>query len=242
MKKYLILIVCICAIVLPSISCTQAAQPTKTTPTATKPVEPLVVKPEIKWITGEAQWAPSSEGTLASMDNDALAGIGVLSYSWSVEKGTIKGEGKKVTWVTPDTVGDYKVTVTATNSHGDQSSFSRTFSVVQNPYGKITQDTTIYLKLAIPSNQVVEESSRILAMTIADIQCTVPDADPKELTYTWTTTGGKLMGDNIEEGKTDRVGWLAPGDQGPFTVKVTVSDKYGRSATGQVNFDVYLMN
>ena len=50
------------------------------------------------------------------------------------------------------------------------------------------------------------------------------------------------MGDNIEEGKTDRVGWLAPGDQGPFTVKVTVSDKYGRSATGQVNFDVYLMN
>jgi len=108
----------------------------------------------------------------------------------------------------PDAVGDYKVTVTATNSHGDQSSFSRTFSVVQNPYGKNVQDTTIYLKLAIPSNQVVEESSRILTMTIADIQCTVPGADPKELTYTWTTTGGKLMARISRKGKqTGSAGW-----------------------------------
>ncbi len=240
MKKYLITIVCIGAIVLPSISCAQATQPTKATPAETKPVEPIVVKPEIKLIAGDVEWAPSSEGTLTSVDNDAQAGT--LSYSWSAEKGTIKGEGKKITWVTPDAIGDYKVTVTATNSHGDQASFSRTFSVVQNPYGRNVQDTTIYLKLAIPSNQIVEESSRILTMTIADIQCTVPGADPKELTYIWTITGGKLMGENIQEGKADRVGWLAPGAQGIFTVKVTVSDKNGQKATGQINFDVYLMD
>ena len=240
MKKYLIIIVCICAIVLPSISCSSASQPPKTAPAAVNPVEPLVIKPEIKAITGEAQLAPSAEGTLASMDNDAQAGK--LSYSWYVEKGTIKGEGKQITWVTPDTVGDYKVTVTATNSHGDQASFSKTFSIVQNPYGRNVQDTTIYLKLDIPSNQIVEESSRVMAMTIADIQCTVQGSDPKELSYTWTTTGGKLMGEGIQAGKADRVGWLSPGMQGPFAVKVTVSDKSGHSVAGQINFDVYLMN
>ena len=234
MKRYLILLTLGLATVM-SIACAAKPAPAATQPAATKP-EPVMVKPVIKAINAEAESALSSQTTLSTFDNAAQSGP--LTYAWTAEKGTIKGEGSKVTWMTPDTPGQYKITVTATNKNGDQATFDRTLVVSANPYGRNVQDTTLYIK---PSAQNFQMSSRIQAMTMADIQCTMDGSDPKDLTYTWKVTGGKLSGDGIQEGTASRVGWLAPGMSGTFTVSVVAQDKNGHKATGQIDFDVYLM-
>jgi hypothetical protein len=165
-----------------------------------------------------------------------------LTYSWSVDKGTLEGQGPQVTWTAPNTVGDYTVTVIVTNEAGAQATQSRTFSVVSNPLRNQVEDNTIYLKFTLPSQGPVTVSKRVRYDTVSDIQCTFPNADPNQITIVWSAPVGKLFGDGIAEGKASRVGWLPPGVPGQYTVNVQIKDNLGRTATGQVNFDVYLMD
>lgn len=41
-----------------------------------------------------------------------------LSYQWAVTKGNISGQGSTVTWMAPDTCGNYVITVTVMDSGG----------------------------------------------------------------------------------------------------------------------------
>jgi hypothetical protein len=50
---------------------------------------------------------------------------------------------------------------------------------------------------------------------------------------------GKLAANGLAEGKANRVGWISPGVAGDYKVLVTVTDKSGNSASGEVNFNVY---
>ena len=44
-----------------------------------------------------------------------------LDYVWSVDGGSISGEGRIATWVAPNTFGTYTVTVTVTDGRGGQA-------------------------------------------------------------------------------------------------------------------------
>ena len=212
-------------------ACAAPAPAVKPRPTAPPP--PAI--PQILDIVGLREWNPSVESTLlcASKDPDGNP----LTYSWSAEKGTIKGEGQKVTWVPPDTVGDYEITVKVSNGKGGEATLSKRFTVA-NP-APPEPDKTIYLKLSIPSQNVVNAEGRIRMWFTAEIQCDVEGRDPAELTYIWGANGGKLRGTGINEGKASRVGWIAPqGGQDKYKVTVLVTDKAGNQATGEVNFEV----
>jgi hypothetical protein len=191
--------------------------------------------PKVADIVGVHEWKPSQEGPLICASED----INGLSYSWSAENGTIKGEGKQITWTAPATPGDYAIVVKVTNMQGSQTTFKKTFKVTDNPFNNDTPDRTIYLKLSPPATSVVSEKSHPKIWTTTEIECVVAGTDESGLTYQWTAPTGKLAGIGLADGKAKKVGWIAPGVAGPYKVSVTVTDKSGNKATGEVNFDVY---
>ena len=47
-----------------------------------------------------------------------------------------------------------------------------------------------------------------------------------------------IFANNLDEGKANRVGWLAPGSGGQYKITVLVQDKSGNQATGEVDMEV----
>jgi hypothetical protein len=198
------------------------------------PPPPGISQPEIMNIIGVQEWNPGKENTLlcAARDPDGNQ----LTYIWAAENGTIKGDGQKITWLPPDTIGDYEISVSVDNGKGGKASFSKKFTVT-NP-APPEPDKTIYLKMSVPSQNVVSTAGRIGGSFTADIQCDVEGRDPSELTYTWSANAGRFAGTGINDGKASRVGWMAPNLAGPYKVTVLVADKAGNQAAGEVNFEV----
>ena len=56
-----------------------------------------------------------------------------LSYTWSASGGNITGEGPAVTWVAPNTFGEYTITVTVTDGKGGQATESIDITVACCP-------------------------------------------------------------------------------------------------------------
>ncbi len=203
-------------------------------PKPVSPPPPGISQPEIMNIIGAQEWNPGKENTLlcAARDPDGNP----LTYTWTAENGTIKGDGQKVTWLPPDTTGDYEISVKIDNGKGGEASFSKRFSVT-NP-APPEPDKTIYLKMSVPSQNTVITQGRVRAFFTIEVQCVVEGADPADLTYTWGVTGGKLMADNLEEGKASRVGWIAPSGGEHYKIAVLVQDKSGNQAKGEVDMEV----
>jgi hypothetical protein len=149
-----------------------------------------------------------------------------LTYQWLADGGTIKGEGSSVTWVAPDTAGNYTVTVAVTDGKGGEATDSTTIAVIDKP----NQPPTI-TSLTIDGSPPGEEN-RVRQWITKTIQCNAEDPDGDNLTYLWRATGGKITG----EGNT--VGWTSPGVNGDYTVTVVVTDVKGDKAEGSIVFKV----
>ena len=52
-----------------------------------------------------------------------------LSYQWVATKGNISGQGSTVTWMSPNTCGDYVITVTVVDSGGKEVTEELTIEV-----------------------------------------------------------------------------------------------------------------
>jgi hypothetical protein len=228
LSRKLIMLVIAAALMLTA--CAAPAAVVKPPPT---PPLSAVPQPEIKNIIGQPEWNPNVESALlcAASDPDGNP----LTYTWSAEKGIIRGEGQKVSWVPPGEVGEYEIMVKVTNGKGGEASFSKRFAVVK-PLLEV--DNTIYLKLTPPATNVAAASGRVNGLSTPEIQCVVPDRDPSEFTYTWAANAGKLMADGLNEGKASRVGWIAPNQAGQYVVGVLVTDRAGNKAIGEVTFEV----
>ena len=227
-RKFIMVVV---AAALMLTACATPAPVAKFPPT---PALPAIPQPEIRDILGLREWNPNVENTLlcASREPDG----NVLTYTWTAENGTIKGEGQKVIWVPPGELGEYEITVKVTNGKGGEASFSKHFAVVAPEPPPV--DKTIYLKLAPQSTNVATASGRIRAGFPSEIQCVIPDGDPSEFTYFWAASGGRLKADGLNEGKASKVGWYAPGVGGQYIVSVMATDKVGNKAMGEVTFEV----
>ena len=212
---------------------TACAAPAPVVKLPSTPAPPTNPQPEITTILGIREWNPNVESSLfcAASDPDGNP----LTYTWTAEKGIIKGEGQRVSWVPPGEIGEYEITVKVTNDNGGEASFSKRFAVVNPPLPPV--DKTIYLKLAPPSTNTTTASRQVNGLSTPEIQCVVP-GDLSEYSYTWAANAGKLMANGLEEGKASRVGWIAPNQAGQYVVGVMVTDKAGNKAIGEVNFEV----
>ena len=227
--------------VLPATSCT--GQKEATTPPSSPQAEQSYTRPEpkppvIKDILGP-QAAAISEETLFTcwaIDPDGRK----LTYEWSAEEGTVRSESRREAyWKTPDKPGTYSISVKVTNDAGLSDNMTKKFSVEEVPATHKYEDTTIYLKLQMPGTEAVKISTRCPVTTVVEIQCTVEGRDPSQLNFKWDAPIGKLAGNGLEEGKASRIGWLAPGTPGQYTVGVTVTDQAGNTATGEVSLEVF---
>jgi len=222
------------AVLLILIALAACAAPVVKPKPVSPPPPPAISQPEIMNIIGPQELNTGKENTLfcAARESDGNP----LTYVWTAENGTITGNGPKVTWLPPDTTGDYEISVKVDNGKGGEASFSKRFSVVNPPPPE--QDKTIYLKMSVPSTTTAVTQGRVRSFFTIEVQCVIEGADPKDLTYTWSATGGKLLADNLAEGKASRVGWIAPSGGEHYKITVLVQDKSGNQALGEVDMEV----
>jgi len=161
-----------------------------------------------------------------------------LTYKWMAESGEIKGEGAIVLWFPPEKLGTYPVLVTVNDGKGGEAKQTIDIRVVTNADGTATPTIDVKMRLG-DAQAVIMDKQRARIWTTTNIICLVENTGDKQLTYTWTADGGKIMGDYVAEGKADRIGWIAPGVKGDFIIEVTVSDNEGKQANGQVNMQVF---
>jgi hypothetical protein len=132
-----------------------------------------------------------------------------LSYNWSASAGELDGEGATVTWIAPDSIGSYNITVTVTDGRGDEVTEQLTILVRTNRTPTIT-DLATDASWTLPSGTV-------------QLTCTASDPDGDELSYEWTATGGAVSGTGVA------VNWSAPEEVGAYCITVVAEDSHGSS-------------
>jgi hypothetical protein len=75
---------------------------------------------------------------------------------------------------------------------------------------------------------LMPEPDRVLLGGTCQISCIATDADGDQLSYNWSASAGEING----QGAT--ITWKAPGTEGSYTVKATVSDGRGGEVMNQV--------
>ena len=143
-----------------------------------------------------------------------------LSYQWSADGGMIEGTGDNVTWIPPDSVGDYIIEVTVTDGQGGEAVDSVTIAVAL----KLNQPPTII--------SLTAEEERVNKWTPTTIECIAQDPDGDEVSFAWAATDGTVIGEGA------RAKWTAPGRPGDFAVIVTVTDGRGGEAVASVYLEV----
>ena len=143
-----------------------------------------------------------------------------LEYSWSTDGGMINGEGDNVTWIAPDTAGNYAVSVMVTDGKGGEATDSVTITVTAKP-----NQPPIITSLAA-------EKDRLRVWNTTTIECIATDPDGDRLRFIWAATGGKVQGTGRE------VGWTAPGVVGDYKITVKVTDGKGGEAEASLDLNV----
>jgi outer membrane protein OmpA-like peptidoglycan-associated protein len=148
-------------------------------------------------------------------DNDPL------TYSYTATGGTVEGTGPDARWnSTGVTPGSYTVNAKVDDGRGGTASCSADIKVEEKPNRPPTASLSV-------------ERSPILPGERTGVTCNGADPDNDPLTYSYTTTGGQIVGSgsNVQFDSTG----LQPGT---YTVKCTVNDGRGGTADASGNVEV----
>jgi outer membrane protein OmpA-like peptidoglycan-associated protein len=148
-------------------------------------------------------------------DNDPL------TYSYSATGGAVEGAGPEARWNSSGGgVGSYTVTVKVDDGRGGSASCAADIKVEEKPNHPPTATLSV-------------ERSPILPGERTGVTCNGSDPDNDPLTYSYTTTGGQIIGSGSSV-QFDSTG-LPPGS---YTVKCTVNDGRGGTADASGNVEV----
>lgn len=161
----------------------------------------------------------------------------ILQYEWSVGNGKVIGTRSKMTWVSPDSLGNYDVTARVYDGKGGEAKQTVSVRVLTNADG--TTAAPITLRMLLNSPEIVTENRTTKVGTATKLTCAVDNTEGKKLTYEWSASGGKLKGTGIDDKTCTVVFWTAPALTQLYTVTVTARDEQGNEARGQVIFDVF---
>lgn len=148
-------------------------------------------------------------------DNDPL------TYSYSATGGTVQGTGPEARWnSTGVAAGSYTVNVKVDDGKGGTASCAADIKVEEKPNHPPTASLSV-------------ERSPILPGERTGVTCNGSDPDNDPLTYSYTATGGQVVGSgsNVQFDSTG----LKPGS---YTVKCNVNDGRGGTADASGNVEV----
>jgi hypothetical protein len=178
-------------------------------------------------LEAEAPGWTGPSGSLWVACNASVSGGGELSYEWSATAGNISGSGSQVSWVAPEEVGMYDITVVVTDSQDGQDSASIPLVVSIGPPPAI-EDLNVtadhkYLRITTTGYKVAKTYDYT-------IDCVA--SGNGTLSYDWTCTDGNISG----EGST--INWTAPDLEGTITVTAKVFDTLGNWVRRSVLLEV----
>jgi hypothetical protein len=177
----------------------------------------------------------SADNTIICQASDADGDE--LQYKWSADSGRIDGGGASITWISPEVMGNYIVTVSVTDGKGGEAAQDANIRVLNNADG--TTMLPITLKMTLPSEDVVSEKVTVKVGTATRIICATEKPSDGKLTYEWSADGGKLQIKGQDEKSSAAACWTAPANTKEYLVTVIVNDEKGNHAQGQVIFDVF---
>ncbi len=143
-----------------------------------------------------------------------------LTYTWAASNGEIIGEGASVTWNAPDAEGLFPLFVTVEDGHGGRTDYSTSLAVKANLAPEISDLSTIEAVIAPGATSLVS--------------CSASDADGDKIAYEWSASGGEVFGEG------DTIIWLAPAEEGAYSIQVRVRDSYGAETTREIPINVTL--
>ena len=148
-------------------------------------------------------------------DNDPL------TYTYSATGGAVEGTGPEARWnSTGVAVGSYTVNVKVDDGEGGSASCAVDIKVEEKPNHPPTATLSV-------------ERSPIFAGERTGVICNGSDPDNDPLTYSYTTTGGQIVGSGSNV-QFDATGLKA----GSYTVKCAVNDGRGGTADASGNVEV----
>ncbi len=153
--------------------------------------------------------------TASDPDNDPL------TYKYTATGGAVEGTGPEARWnSTGVAAGSYTVNVRVDDGKGGSASCAVDIKVEEKPNHPPTATLSI-------------ERSPILPAEHTGVTCNGSDPDNDPLTYSYISTGGKIVGSgsNVQFDSTG----LPPGT---YTVKCTVNDGRGGTADASGNVEV----
>ena len=148
-----------------------------------------------------------------------------LTYEWSTNKGSISGEGSMVTWIAPDAVGTYSITIAVSDGNDSQSTSYLSIEVVAT-HAPIIKDLIFTPQDSDPEGLQVRRGE------ICSIECVASDQDGDVLSYEWSASRGSFSG----EGPV--VNWTAPHADGTYNITVVITDGRDGERKGSVTIDV----
>jgi len=153
--------------------------------------------------------------TASDPDNDPM------TYLYSATGGTVEGTGPEARWNSAGVaVGSYTVNVKVDDGKGGSASCAADIKVEEKPNHPPTASLTV-------------ERSPILPGERTGVTCHGSDPDNDPLTYSYTTTGGQIVGSGSNV-QFDATG-LKPGG---YSVKCGVNDGRGGAADASGNVEV----
>ena len=153
--------------------------------------------------------------TASDPDNDPL------TYSYTATGGSVEGTGPEARWNSAGVaVGSYTVNVKVDDGKGGSASCAADIKVEEKPNHPPTASLSIERSSIFPSEKT-------------GVTCNGSDPDNDPLTYSYTTTGGQIVGSGSNV-QFDPKG-LQPGS---YTVKCTVNDGRGGTADASGNVEV----
>ncbi len=195
-------------------ACGSEATPAPSEPGGNQP-------PVISSLTpSQSQVIPSSiiEIRCEASDPDGDA----ISYEWSAIGGSFSGAGQPViSWAAPEDCGTYDVIVTVKDGKGGITQATVPLSVVRN------QDPQI--------SSLVADPVTISPQGQTTITCIASDPDKDTLNYNWRASGGSITGTG------NKVTWIAPDEEGTYTITITVGDGKGGQNVDNVSVTVALV-
>ena len=180
---------------------------------------------------------PQEEVELRASAHDEDKGDSI-SYSWTAQGGTLNSSNTaSVKWTSPSDMGEYRLTVTVSDSKGASIAVSVNITVkkdtgsamIEASFNTWPQVSSVY---AFPGR--VKEGGKIALSVFA------LDSDNDKLQYKWNDDGGECTG-NFNSESTSDVVWTAPSkipSNNRCKLTVVVTDGKGGTIRGSIVIQV----